>query len=216
MTDPGVTGDAQECQAHLKWHASADGVKCALAVGEMAGVFPEKVADKGFGGIFVSGDLHEKVLQFSGNASDIKDAIGPLHAFQIDANHAQPLPEKEVRWGRVTVDEHLLIFPHTRLFTPAVAQPGELLNSIPIDELFFEKLAYEPVEVGTIVVEIHCVPICRSVMEGREEVCQCGKFFVEFLVLSIHNCICDDVAQRLATAIFFNEQAVQPPIIAKW
>src|SRR5450432_2585026 len=114
------------------------------------------------------------------------------------------------------MDEHLLILPHTLLFAPAIAQPGELLNSIPIDELFFEKLAYKSVEVGTIVVEIHSVPICRSIMEGREEVCQCGKFFVEFFMLSIHNSICDDVAQRLATAIFFNKQTIQPAIIAKW
>ena len=33
-----------------------------IAVGEMAGILPEKVADEGFGGIFVSGRLHVEVL----------------------------------------------------------------------------------------------------------------------------------------------------------
>src|SRR5436309_16060329 len=103
MTDPGVTGDAQQGKAHLERQAPTDGAKRAGAVGEVAGIFPEEVADKRFGGIFVTRDLQEKVLEFSGDTPDIKDTISPLHPFQVYANDAQPRTKEEVGGSCVTM-----------------------------------------------------------------------------------------------------------------
>src|SRR5579864_9047422 len=81
MVDPGVTGDAQQSKAHLEGYTASNGAEGTVAVGEVASIFPKKVADERFGGIFVSSGLQKKVLEFSGDAPDIEHAIGPLHAF---------------------------------------------------------------------------------------------------------------------------------------
>ncbi len=120
MTDPGVTGDAQQSKAHLERHTLADRAKRAIAVGKVASIFPEEVADKGFGGILVASYLQEKVLEFSGDPSDIKDTISSFHPFQINPNDTQSLPKEEVRGSRVTVNEYLLVLLHTWLLTPAL------------------------------------------------------------------------------------------------
>ena len=208
MTDPGVTGDAQQGKAHLERQAPTDRAKRAGAVGEVAGIFPEEVADKRFGGIFVARDLQEKVLEFSGDTPNIKDAISPLHSFQVNPNDAQPMSKEEVGGSCVTVNEYLLVFPHTGLFAPAVTQPGELLDLIPVNELFFGELAHEAVEVGAIFVKIHAIAVRRPVMKGGQKIRQGGELSIEFIRLSIKNSICNDVAQRLSITIFLNQQAV--------
>src|SRR5947209_15324458 len=104
-THPGVTRDAQERQGHLEWQTSINRTKCTFSVGEVAGIFPQEVADKRFGGIFVARDLQEKVLEFSRDTPDVKDTISPFHSLQIDANHAQSLCEEEVGGCGITVNE---------------------------------------------------------------------------------------------------------------
>src|SRR5581483_9255641 len=89
IADPEVAGNAQQGQAHLVGDAIGDGAKGAVAVGEVAGIFPEKVADEGFGLIFITAVLQEKVLDFSGDAPDVKDAVGSLHIFQVDGHNVR-------------------------------------------------------------------------------------------------------------------------------
>ena len=215
MADPGVTGDTQQGKAHLERHASTDRAKRAVAVGEVAGIFPEEVADKRFGGIFVASALQEKVLEFSGDAPDIKHTIRPLHPFQVDPDDTQPLLKEEVRGGGVTVNEDLLVFPHPGLFAPAVTQPGELLDLVPRNELLFGELSHEAVEVGTILVKIHPVAVRRSIMKGSQEIRQGGKLAIEPFRLLPMNSIGDDTAQRLTATILLNQQTIQPAVVAK-
>src|SRR5450755_83016 len=214
-TDPGVAGDAQQRQAHLEGQASANGAKSTLAVGEVTGIFPEEVTDKRFGGIFVARALQEKVLEFSGDAPDIKHTIRPLHPFQVDPDDAQPLLKEEVRGSGVTVNENLLIFPHPWLFAPALTQPGELLDLVPGNELPFGELAHEAVEVGAIFVKIHSIAVRRPIMKGGQEICQSGKLAIEPFRLLPMKSIGDDTAQRLAATILLNQQTIQPTVVAK-
>ena len=173
------------------------------------------MADKWFGGIFVARNLQEKVLEFSGDSPNIKDTISPLHPFQVYPNDAKPMPKEEVRWSCIPVNEHLLVFPHPWLFAPAITQPGKLLDLIPGNALFFGELSHEPVEVGTIFVKIYPIAVCRPVVKCGQEICQGGELFIEPVWLSIKNSVCDDVAQRLPTAVLLNQQAVQPAIAAE-
>ena len=57
MIVTGDTGDSKQGKAHLERLTPADGAKRTEAVGEVAGIFPEEVADKRFSGILVARDL---------------------------------------------------------------------------------------------------------------------------------------------------------------
>src|SRR6266446_253309 len=203
--DPGVAGDAQQSKAHLEGYPPGNGAEGTIAVGEVAGIFPEKVADKGFGGIFVARGLQKKVLEFPGDAPDIEDTISSLHAFQVDGNDAQPVAKEEVGWGSIAVDQHLLVFPHTRLFTPALTEPVELVRFVSVDELSLVELAHQTIKIGTILVKINAVAVGGAVMQGSQEVSQGRELCKEFVSLPMRDGCCDDVAQRPSTAILLNE-----------
>src|SRR5258708_22761654 len=123
------------------------------------------------------------------------------------------MPKEEVRWSCVTVNEDLLVFPHSWLFAPAVAQRGELLGLGPGNELLLGELAHEAVEVGTIFVKIHPIAVRRPVMKGGQEIREGGELSIEPVWLSRKNSVCDDTAQRLSSIVFLNQKAVQPAIV---
>src|SRR6266566_1220239 len=175
VADPGVAGDAQQGKAHLEGYAPGNGAEGTIAVGEVTGIFPEKVADERFGGIFVASGLQEKVLEFPGDAPDIENAISPLHAFQVDGDDAQAIAKEEVGRGCVAVDQYLLVFPHTRLFAPAITQPVEFVRIVPVDELFLVELLHQAVKIGAILVKINAVAVGGAIMEGSQEVGQGGE-----------------------------------------
>jgi len=62
-------------------------LKGAIAVWEVAGIFPQEVADEWFGGVLVAGCTHEEMLQFSGDAACIENAIGALGSLQIERDY---------------------------------------------------------------------------------------------------------------------------------
>jgi hypothetical protein len=60
--NPRIAGNTQQREAHLEGHSAGDRLESPIAVREVAGILPEKVADERFGGIFVSGRLQVEVL----------------------------------------------------------------------------------------------------------------------------------------------------------
>src|SRR6266478_224530 len=168
--DPGVAGDAQQSKAHLEGYTPSNGAEGTIAVGEVTGIFPEKVTDERFGGIFVARGLQEKVLEFPGDTPDIEDTISSLHAFQVDGDDAQTIAKEEVGWGSIAMNQHLLILPHTRLFAPAITQPVKLVRIVTVDELFLVELSHQAVKIGAILVKINPVAVGGAVMQGSQEV----------------------------------------------
>src|SRR5438046_3540192 len=69
---PIVAGDTQQCQADLKRNSRRHRPECALAVGKIAAVFPQKMSDERFGGGLVPHRLQIEVLQLSGDATHVE------------------------------------------------------------------------------------------------------------------------------------------------
>ena len=83
-----------------------------VTVREVAGIFPEKVADKRLGSGWITGRLHVKMLQFSGNPPEIEGAVGAPHSLQINRHDAQPFTEQEIAGRGVAMHKHLPVLPH--------------------------------------------------------------------------------------------------------
>lgn len=92
-----------------------------IAVWEMTRILPQEVTDERFGRILVSPCLQIEMLEFARDAADVEDTVGALHALQVDGNHVETVSKKEIAGGGIAVHQHLAIFPHAPLFTPAVA-----------------------------------------------------------------------------------------------
>ena len=163
---------------------------------------------KGSASYLFSCVLQEKVLQFPCDTSDVENTISSLHPFKIDGNDTESVSKEKVGRGSITMDQHLLIFPHARLFTPAVTQPGELIGISLVDAMLLCKLTYQVVKVATIFVKIYSIPISSTIVECSQEVSQGGKLFVESIPLPAEDGSSNDVAEWLATTIFPNQQAV--------
>jgi len=53
-------------------------------------------------------------------------------------------------------------------------------------------------------------------MKCGQEIRQGGELAKEPVWLLRKNSVCDDIAQRLSTAVLLNQQAVQPAVAAEW
>ena len=137
--DPAVSRNAQQRDSHIERRPAGDRPKGAVAVREVAGIFPEKVADERLGGVLVAGGAHEEMFQFSGDAAGIENAICALGSFQIERDDLQPIAEHKIVRRRVAVHDHLLVFPHPRLIAPLVAQPVQLACFVPSDRAGFRS-----------------------------------------------------------------------------
>ncbi len=60
------------------------------------------------------------------------------------------------------------------------------------------------------------IAVCRPVMKCGQEIRQGGELAIEPVWLLRKNSVCDDIAQRLSTAVLLNQQAVQPAVAAEW
>ncbi|WP_239796078.1 hypothetical protein [Candidatus Nitrotoga arctica] len=62
-------------------------MKGAIAIWEVTGIFPEEVADERLGVVLIAGCTHEEMLQFSGDAACIENAISALGSLQIERDY---------------------------------------------------------------------------------------------------------------------------------
>ena len=136
--------------------------------------YSQKVPDKRLGGVLVPAGLEEIMLQLSGNPSQIEGAVGALHPFQVDRDHAEIASEKQIAGSGIAVHEHLVILPHTRLFAPAVAQPGQFVHIPVAGYLIRLQLSDDPVQIGAVLIEVDALPVGGTVVQRGEEVRQRG------------------------------------------
>src|SRR5437868_3360536 len=108
------------------------------------------------------------MLQFASDAPNVENPVGAFHPFQVDSNDIESISKEEVGRSSVAMHKYLLIFPHTRLLTPAIPQPVQLVRFVTIDEVAARELAYQMVEIGTIFVKIDAIAIRRPVMQCSE------------------------------------------------
>ena len=91
-----IAGNAQKVGTHEKRHAFGNRLKGLFAVRKMTAVFPEKVSDKRFSGIFIAGRTHEKVLKFCRHSAYIEHAVGALNPFKVKSYNVHIVAKKEI------------------------------------------------------------------------------------------------------------------------
>ena len=126
MANPGVTGNTEQVETHVKRDTSGNGGKGAVAVREVTPVLPKKMSDERLGQGLVAGILHKEMLQFSGHTSQVEDPVRQFHTFKVDDDYPEPVTKEDVGRGHVPMDEYLLVLPHAALLSPAILQPVKL------------------------------------------------------------------------------------------
>jgi hypothetical protein len=128
------------------------------------------MADKWFRCVTVSGGLEKEMLELSCDASDIKNAIGPLCALQIDHDDVEPFSKEKIAWGRITVHQHLLVFPHVLLIAPLVTQPKKFGSIILAHRIYSKEPRKQPVQIDTIIMHIDRDAVSGAIMERGEKI----------------------------------------------
>lgn len=128
IADPGVTGDTEQVETHVKGDTPGDRGKGAMAVREVTGILPEEMPDKRLSQCFVAGILHKKMLQFPSHASQVEDPVSQFHAFKVDDDYPEPVTEEDVGRGHIPMDKYLLVLPHATFFSPPIFEPVKLLR----------------------------------------------------------------------------------------
>ena len=121
--DPVVSGDAQQRDPYVKRSPAGDRTKGAFTIWEVAGIFPKKVADKWIGSVTVASSAHEEMFQLSSDASCVENSIGSFCSLQVESDNIQSVAKHEVLGSGIPMYEHFLVFPHSGLSSPLVAQP---------------------------------------------------------------------------------------------
>jgi hypothetical protein len=115
-----VGGDPEQVQGHVVGQPPGDRAERLVAVGEVAGVLPQEMADEPLPPTPAPRGLHEGVLELPSDPSDVEHAVAASGPFQVDRGHVLTGAEQEVGWGGVAVQPHLAVLPHPGPLGPAV------------------------------------------------------------------------------------------------
>ena len=199
----------------MKRNAAGDGPKGAVPVGEVAGILPEEVPDKGFCQPFVAGVLHEEMLDLGGYPPHVEDPVSRLHPLQVDGDHPGAVTEEDIGGSHVAVDEDLVVLPHKSLFPPPFLQPVEILSLIPSDVSPAFQLIHNPVEVGAVPVNVHPVSGGSPVVQGGEKIGEGGEFLKEGFPRTFPDRLNDKGVERRTVTELLNQDTVETGITAE-
>jgi len=207
---PRIAGDPQQRDAHVERNPPRRLFERAFPVRKMAGVFPEKMADERLGRVFTAGRQQEGVEQFPRDPPGVEDAVGAAEPFEVEGDDRHAVAEEEIVRRGVAVGEHLAVFPHLRLFAPAVAQPIKFIRAAVVDLVQGPEPFDQRIHVGACAVEID--PPLRHrgvVVEPGEEPGQRGELGVDELVVAVPDCAVEEGAHEFAAAEFDHQQPVE-------
>ena len=199
----------------MKRNAAGDGREGAIPVGEMAGILPEEVADKGLRLQIVASVLHEEMLDLASHPTYVEDPVSQLHPLQVDGDYPEAVTEEDIGGSHVAVDKDLIVLPHESLLPPPVFKPVEFLCLIPSDMSPVFQLVHNPVEVGAVPVEVHPVSEGSPVVHGGEKIGESSEFLKEGLPRSFPNRLNDEIGERRTITELLNQHTVEAAVVAK-
>src|SRR5580693_1226674 len=112
------------------------------------------------------------MLELAHDAADVEEAVGALHALEIDGDNVEAVPKQKVTGCGVAMHQHLAIFPHAWLFAPAIAQPIHFFALSCTDKMLAAQFSYQAVEIGAVLREIHSVAVRSPIMESGKKIGQ--------------------------------------------
>ncbi len=123
IVNPHIARYTQEREPRVKWNTPRNGCKSGIAVGKVAGVFPEEVPDEWLRQPSVAGMLQKIMLQFADHPSQIQHPVSQLHPFHVDNDDPGAVSEEDISGGNIAMDENLPVFPHIWLLPPVIPVP---------------------------------------------------------------------------------------------